>query len=188
MENTIENKATESPIIVVDGESLALDTLRADVALGHVRSYGNERRYAKALNTHFSSFEWFDVEHTDDSENGKLVKAEKKALFKHMKQAEHTNPSTAWARIRNLGREERHGKPGAEAGAGEAGEGEGGKAEGNGPKHERSPRVRYIDDLLDLYKMGVRRDDELDDECRRVHQSIIATLAILKVDVTKLAK
>ena len=186
-ENQANKPAVESPIVSVDGEVLALDTLRADVATGHLRAYGNERRYAKALNTHFATLDWFDIDHTDKSEDAKPVHAEKKALFVHMKQADHTNPSTVWRRIRDLGREERYGKAVADTDEGE-GDGEGeGKADGPGPNHERSPRVRYTDELVNLYKFGVRKDAELDDQCRRAHQHVIAALAALGVDVAKLA-
>jgi hypothetical protein len=41
----------------------------------------------------------------------KLVKAEKTLLYTELKAADHTNPSTVWARIRKYGQEERHGKP-----------------------------------------------------------------------------
>jgi hypothetical protein len=76
----------------------------------------------------------------------KLVKAEKTLLYTELKAADHTNPSTVWARIRKYGQEERHGKP--EGASGEGGEGEG-EGAGNSP---RDAVTRNVEELLDLYK------------------------------------
>jgi hypothetical protein len=172
--------------VIVDGSAVALETLRKGVAEAVKRAYGAERAYAKALNALFT-FDWFTVEANDKSDEAKPVHAEKAALYKELKAADHTNPSTVWARIRKYGKEERHGH---EKGLlGEDGDGEDGDGEGSDKaSHERSPRVRYMDELIDLYKFGVRKDADLDEPCREVHRYIIAALAALNVDVAKIAK
>ena len=83
--------------IIVDGNTVSLSTLRKGVAEAVKRAYGAERSYAVALNALFP-FEWFEIEASDTSENGKAVKAEKTLLYTELKAAEHTNPSTVWAR------------------------------------------------------------------------------------------
>jgi hypothetical protein len=42
-------------------------------------------------------------EASDTSDDAKLVKVRKTALYAKLKAAEHTNPSTVWARIRKYG-------------------------------------------------------------------------------------
>lgn len=138
--------------IIVNGNEVDLSTLRSNVAEAVKRAYGAERAYAVALNSTFG-FEWFEIEASDTSENGKTVKTEKGLLYADLKAAEHTNPSTVWARIRKYGREERHGKPeGGEAGEGGEGEGEGA---GNKP---RDAVTRNLEELLDLYKFNSRQE------------------------------
>jgi hypothetical protein len=60
-------------------------------------------------------------EASDTSDDAKTVKVEKTLLYTELKAAEHTNPSTVWARIRKYGAEDRYGKPEDEG----EGEGEG---------------------------------------------------------------
>ena len=138
--------------IVIDGNEVTLETLRAGVAEAVKRAYGAERRYAEALNQTFS-FDWFDVEANDTSADAKPVHAEKKALYAELKNADHSNPSTVWARIRKYGKEARHGAPvtgeGAEAGAGES--------EGAGSR-DRDPITRNVEELIALYKFNTRQD------------------------------
>jgi len=82
-----------------------LVTLRNDVAESVVRAYGAERAYAKSLTVHFG-FSWYDVEASDTTETAKTVTAEKLELYRVLKGAKHSNPSTVWARVRKYGREE----------------------------------------------------------------------------------
>ena len=82
-----------------------LSALRKGVAESVVRAYGAEREYAVALNTEFA-YAWFDIEASDKTDNAKIVTAEKTELYKELKEAKHSNPSTVWARVRKYGKEE----------------------------------------------------------------------------------
>ena len=122
-------------------------------------------------------FEWFEVEASDTSENGKAVKAEKTLLYTELKAADHTNPSTVWARIRKYGQEERHGKP--EGASGEGGEGEGDGA-GNKP---RDAVTRNLEELLDLYKFN-NRQEGLPSKVADAQKFIAQALMALGVDLS----
>ena len=111
-----------------------------------VRLYGVERAYASCLNTHLAA-EWYEVEHSMTGETAKPVHVEKKALYAVLKAAGHSNPSVVWARVREYGREEIHGKV-------EKVEGE---SEGAGDRN-RSPVLRNLEELLALYKFNDRLD------------------------------
>ena len=75
--------------VIVNGNTVSLATLRTGVAEGEQRAYGARRDYAKGLNAAFT-FDWFEVEHTDTSEEAKTVHAEKKALFAELKRIART--------------------------------------------------------------------------------------------------
>jgi hypothetical protein len=160
--------------IIVDGLTISIVTLRKGVAEAVKRAYGAERQYAVALNAMFA-FEWFDVEASDTSENGKTVTAEKTLLYVELKAAEHTNPSTVWARIRKYGKEERHGKPDAK------GEGEGAGA-GN---PARDAVTRNVEELKDLYKFN-NRQDSLPTKVMEAQKHIAQALMALGVDLSML--
>jgi len=158
-------------IITVDGNQVDIATLRKGVAEAVKRAYGAERSYAKALNAMFT-FDWFAFEASDTSEEAKLVKAEKTLLYVDLKAADHTNPSTIWARIRKYGKEEKYGKP-----EGEGGEGEGGEGEGSDKSKDRDPITRNIEDLLILYKFNARQDSlpsKVVDAQKFIAQALIA--------------
>ena len=164
--------------VIVNGNTVSLETLRKGVAEAVKRAYGAERDYAIALNAMFS-FEWFDIEANDTAETAKPVHAEKKALYVELKGANHSNPSTVWARIRKYGREERHGKP-AEGGAGEGGEGEGEGGAGNAP---RDPVTRNVEELIALYKFNARQES-LPAKITEAQKFIASALMALGVDLS----
>jgi hypothetical protein len=164
--------------IIVDGNAVSLESLRQGVAEAVKRAYGAERAYAKALNSLFT-FDWFTFEANDSSEEAKLVKAEKTLLYTELKAADHTNPSTVWARIRKYGQEERHGKPGAEGGEGEGGEGEG-EGAGNSP---RDPITRNVEELLNLYKFN-KRQESLPAKITEAQKHVALALIALGVDLS----
>lgn len=74
--------------------------------------YGSRTRYAIILNQVFD-FDWFYLSGTDTSANGKLVRAEKTAFSKALKEKHpgYTNPSAIWARIRAVAEKERYASP-----------------------------------------------------------------------------
>lgn len=164
--------------IIIDGNTVSIETLRKGVAEAVKRAYGAERAYAKALNTMFA-FDWFTFEASDSSDDAKLVKAEKTLLYTELKAADHTNPSTVWARIRKYGQEERHGKPEGASGEGEGGEGEG-EGAGNKP---RDAVTRNIEELLDLYKFN-KRQEGLPGKVVEAQKHIAQALIAMGVDLS----
>lgn len=164
--------------IIVNGNEVTLASLRAGVAESVKRAYGAERDYARGLNALFA-FDWFEIEATDTTDNGKAVKAEKGLLYTELKAAEHTNPSTIWARIRKYGREERFGK--TEGASGEAGEGEG-EGEGGAGNSPRDPLTRNIEELIALYKFNARQDS-LSEKVKAAQVHIASALSVLGVDL-----
>ncbi len=165
-------------IITVAGNQVDIATLRKGVAEAVKRAYGAERSYAKALNAMFT-FDWFAFEASDTSEEAKLVKAEKTLLYTDLKAADHTNPSTIWARIRKYGKEEKYGKPEGEGGEGE---GEGGEGEGAGNK-PRDAVTRNVEELIDLYKFNARQDS-LPSKVADAQKFIAQALLALGVDLS----
>ena len=166
MENV--NKVVTAPV--------SLDALRQAVADAVVRAYGAERAYAVQLNSVFG-FDWFEVEAADVNESAKPVHAEKGELYKVLKAAKHSNPSTVWARIRKYGREEKY--PKAEGEGGE-GSGEGGNSQAG---HTKSPMLRNLDDLTALYKFNARQES-LPEAVKNAQTFIVSALRELGVDVS----
>lgn len=166
--------------VIVNGNTVALETLRKGVAEAVKRAYGAERDYAVALNALFT-FEWFDIEANDTTEAAKPVHAEKKALYGELKAAAHSNPSTVWARIRKYGREERHGKP-AEGGEGNA---EGGEGEGGAGNTPRDAVTRNVEELIALYKFNARQES-LPAKITEAQKFIASALMALGVDLSML--
>jgi len=168
--------------VIVDGSFVSIATLRTGVAEGEQRAYGARREYAKGLNAAFA-FDWFEVEHTDVSEDAKLVHAEKKALFAELKRVhpDHKNPSTVWANVRKYGREEKYPTPEATEGEGE-GEGEGAEGEGAGARN-KGQMLRNIDTLLPLYKFNAKQDG-LMPQVAEAQVLIIKALEALGVDLS----
>lgn len=164
--------------IIIDGNTVSIETLRKGVAEAVKRAYGAERAYAKALNAMFA-FDWFTFEASDSSDDAKLVKAEKTLLYTELKAADHTNPSTVWARIRKYGQEERHGKPEGASGEGEGGEGEG-EGAGNKP---RDVVTRNVEELISLYKFNARQDS-LPSKVADAQKFIAQALMALGVDLS----
>ena len=157
-----------------------ISTLRAEVATSTASAYGAMRKYAVALNASLPAF-WYEVEANDTSEGAGVVHAEKKALYAELKKVQHSNPSVIWARVRKYGAEEAKASDAAE---GEGGEGEG-EGEGEGASPNRSMRVRFIEELIKLYKAGKREGPALEGDLKSAHTFISSALAELKVDISK---
>ena len=168
MENV--NKVVTAPV--------SLDALRQAVADAVVRAYGAERAYAVQLNSVFP-FDWFLTEANDVSEQAKTVHAEKGELYKVLKAAKHSNPSTVWARIRKYGREEKYPKAATE-GEGEGGEGEGGNSQAG---NTRSAMLRNVEELSALYKFNARQES-LPDAVKNAQTFIVSALRELGIDVS----
>ena len=163
MENI--NKVVTAPV--------SLDALRQAVGDALKRGYGAERAYAVQLNSVFG-FDWFEVEAKDVNESAKPVHAEKGELYKVLKGANHSNPSTVWARIRKYGREEKYPQEVTE------GEGEGGNSQAG---TTRSAMLRNVEELSALYKFNARQES-LPEAVKKAQTFIVSALRELGVDVS----
>jgi len=161
-------------------EANAIDVLRNAVAEATVRAYGAEREYAIALCTTLP-FAWYSVEHSDKSEGAKPTHAEKKALFKVLNAAKHTNPSTVWARVRKYAQEHIEGKPEGEGASGEGASGEG-EGESVGAKARRSLTLRFVEELTTLYKAG-KNAESMSTKETDAHTYIASALKALGIDL-----
>lgn len=161
-------------IVVSPAADVAIETLRNNVAEANVRAYGAERDYAIALFSVLPA-EWYLVEHRDTSEQAKLVHAEKGKLFGVLKKANHTNPSTVWARVRKYAQEHIEGVP----------EKKEGESESAGAQPNRSLTLRFVEELTLLYKAG-KRADSMSDKERSAHTYIASALGALGIDIGSL--
>ena len=155
-----------------------IDNARAKVIAQYESTYGANVDYAKLLNEKWADFDWFDLKHTDTSDEGKAVKGEGDRFRKGIKDW-HSNPSTAWKQIRDHARTDRYGKPSVE---GEGSEGETEGSEGDA-KHNRSPLLRNIEELTVLFKFN-RKQEALTEDLRKAQGYIIQALGALHIDVT----
>ena len=151
--------------------TVSLESLRQGVADAVKRAYGAERDYAQKL-CEVLPVEWYLVEHNDKGEDAKQVHAEKKALFKALNEAEHTNPSTVWARVRKYAQEHVEGVPE--------------KTEGStdtsvGARHNRSLNLRLIEELSTLFK-ACKNAESLSDREQDAQTYITSALIALGVD------
>jgi len=149
--------------------------LRHDVAEAVVRAYGAERAYGEALCGVLPA-EWYLVEHNDKSEAAKPVHAEKGELFKVLKAAKHTNPSTVWARVRKYAQEYVEGAP--EATEGEA-------TEGGDTKTARSLTLRLVEELTLLHKAG-KKAESLSNKEQDALTYVASALGALGIDLSTL--
>lgn len=151
---------------------ITLESLRQGVADAVKRAYGAERDYAEKL-CEVLPVEWYLVEHNDKGEDAKQVHAEKKALFKALNEAEHTNPSTVWARVRKYAQEHIEGKPE---------QAEGSTDSSVGARQNRSLTLRLVEELTTLFK-ATKNADSLNDKERDCQTYIASALIAMGVDV-----
>jgi hypothetical protein len=166
MENTTVTQVSE----------LSLSDLRNNVAEAVVRAYGAERDYAIKV-CEVLTFPWYLVEHSDKGEQAKLVHTEKKELFSVLKKANHSNPSTVWARVRKYAQE--HMEP-------KTPDADGVIAPTDAPvgaRQNRSLNLRLVEELSTLYK-ACKNADSLSDKERQAHTHITSALSALGVDVS----
>ena len=180
-------KKQNAVINQADAIEAKLNPLRNAVAEVQSLVYGAEREYAIALNEVFA-FDWFDIEYREVSDNAKALAPEKKKLFEALNAKGHTNPSTVWARIRKYGHEERYphiDEPKLDADGNvipeELEQGE------SATSRERSPKLRFIDELVLLYKFGMRQEN-LADDVQEAHKLVTQALTVLGVDLNMVAK
>jgi len=152
--------------------TVSLEALRQGVADAVKRAYGAERDYAQKL-CEVLPVEWYLVEHNDKGDDAKQVHAEKKALFKALNEAEHTNPSTVWARVRKYAQEHIEGTPEKTEGSTDA---------SVGARQNRSLTLRLVEELSTLYK-ATKNADSLSDKERDCQTHIASALIAMGVDV-----
>ena len=155
-----------------------INNARAKVIGQYETTYGANVEYAQLLNQKWADFDWFDLKHTDTSDEGKAVKGEGDRFRSGIKQW-HSNPSTAWKQIRDHARTDRYGKPEVEGEGSEGSEGEG----SDDAKHNRSPLLRNIEELTVLFKFN-RKQEALSEDLRKAQGYIIQALGALHIDVT----
>lgn len=159
-----------------------IEQARNTVIAQYESNYGANVTYAKLLNQKWSHFDWFELKHTDTSDEGKAVKAEADKFRKGVKPW-HKNPSVAWGQVRTHGRNAKYPAPPVIEGEG-SGEGEGtGEGEGSGDaKHNRTPVLRNLEELTVLFKFN-RRQESLPDNLKTCQGHIIKALESLGVDI-----
>jgi hypothetical protein len=168
----VQFNTAEVEVIVAQKRQGAIDALAS--------TYGANVEYAGALNLKFE-FDWFEVSHTDSSDEGKAVRKEKELFFVGLKEIGHSNPSKVWKDVRDYGRENRYGKAVVSSEEGEE------VAEGSDDaKHNRSPELRNLEELTTLYKFN-RRQESLSPKLTKVQQKIAEALAEMGVDIGMIA-
>jgi hypothetical protein len=162
-----------SNVTVTQVSTVTLEALRQGVADAVKRAYGAERDYAHKL-CDVLPVEWYLVEHNDKGEDAKQVHAEKKALFKALNEAEHTNPSTVWARVRKYAQEHIEGTPEKTEGSTDS---------SVGARQNRSLTLRLVEELTTLYK-ATKNADSLSDKERDCQTHIASALTAMGIDLT----
>lgn len=179
--------ATDAPamaFVVSNGEQVDISDLStitladviAEVVSVTKRAHGAQIRLAAKLNG-LMEFDWFDVEHGDNTNESAMLKPHKEAVMKGYKDAGHSNASQVWKRLRDYARNLRaglapNGKTMANGDALPKGEGEG--EGGNANPARRSDGLFMIDELTRCYKRAMKSDDE------RVKQTAAHISAALK--------
>ena len=148
---------------------------RSKVVAQYESTYGANVTYAQVLNEQWAEFDWFDLKHNDTSAEGKAVKAEGDLFRKGIKDW-HSNPSVAWKQIRDHARADRYGKPTVDSSV----EGET-ESEGDA-KHNRSPELRNLEELIVLFKFN-RRQESLSPKLQKVQGYISSALIEMGVDL-----
>jgi len=168
-------------MISFNTQGVDVDSLVAEKRQGAIEaqksSYGANKDYGRALNMKFE-FDWFEVSHTDSSDEGKAVRKEKELFFVGLKEIGHSNPSKVWKDVRGYGQEARYGVADVPSEEGAEGEVEG----SDNAKHNRSPELRNLEELTTLYKFN-RRQESLSPKLTRVQQKIAEALAEMGVDI-----
>ena len=150
---------------------------RNKVVTQYESTYGANVEYARTLNAQWEDFDWFELKHNDTSPQGKAVKAEGDLFRKGIKDW-HSNPSVAWKQIRDHARADRYGKPVVASEVEGSGEGEG----SGDAKHNRSPELRNMEELITLFKFN-RRQESLSPKLQKVQAHISSALIEMGVDL-----
>lgn len=174
MENAKIN-VTPAPVADIPKDVIVA---RNRVIEAETKSYGARIGYASALNG-MAACAWY----RDGADKVVSIEAEKANLYAGLKKAGHSNPSKVWGDIKRYALIDAQEKglfgetPPEQGDAGEST----GNANVNAP---RSPRLRYVQELTDLYKFGEREKAFLPDDLKEVHLLISKALGVMKVDLS----
>ena len=172
MENIHIISPADLEVAIAEARHQVTDSLRG--------SFGAQKRYASLLNQKFE-FEWFEVKHTDVSDEGKQVRKEKEIFFGELKKINHSNPSKIWKDVRDYARLERHPiEKKLDDEGNEITEADEGKS---GANHNRSPMLRNIEELTALWKFN-KRQDSLPDNLAKATTKIGEALQALGVNLS----
>jgi hypothetical protein len=165
MSNSIHNIVTPSnaPSDIVEKRDAVGDTVK--------RQYGAVKVYAVALCSFLPEF-WYDIEHSDLTDDAKPTLAEATAFRDVLRKAGHKNPSVIWTRVRAEGRAHIEGAP-------EKGE--------KGASNKRSIQLRLIEDLSSLFR-ACKREESLSTQQAQAMTHIASALTAMGVDLSSLVK
>jgi len=159
-------------VAIAEARHAVTDSLRG--------SFGAQKRYASLLNQKFE-FNWFEVTHTDITDEGKAVRKEKDVFFNELKAINHSNPSKIWKDVRNYGRAERFPEEKKlDSEGNEVTEVEEGKS---GANHNRSPMLRNVEELTALWKFN-KRQESIPDNLQKANIKIGEALQALGVNLS----
>ena len=174
--------------IDIDVAAVPLPTLLSDMVEATGKVYGSYIRIAAKFNL-LMSFDWFDIDHNEKSDENKTLKGHKKTLYDALKLANHPNPSVPYGRMCDYARNLRNGlSPNGKTtldGTPVEGEGEG-EGEGAGPA-PRSAMLRNIEELTSLYKFNEKQGAELPAKVAAAQKHIVAALKALGIDTGAIA-
>ena len=150
--------------ITTHEDATILDLIN-NVADSVKRKYGATKALAVKLCDTLPA-EWYNVEHSDQSEEAKPTLAVAQLFRDTLRNAGHKNPSVEWTRVRNEGRVFAEGAP---------------ESEGAGAK-KRTLKLRLIEELTKLHKAGLAEKFVNEDEAEAL-TSIASALIALKIDL-----
>lgn len=146
--------------------------LREAVGDSVKRQYGAVKAYAIALFGMLPDA-WYEVEHTDLSDEAKPVLAEATKFRDTLRKSGHKNPSVVWTRVRNEARVYFEGAP-------ETGEGN--------KSNLRSLQRRFIEDIPALFRAGKREKNGLTTQQQQVMTHLASAITALGLDLSQIVK
>jgi hypothetical protein len=155
---------------IVTPSNLSIDELREAVGDSVKRQYGAVKAYAIALFGVLPEY-WYEVEHTDVSEEAKPTLAEATKFRDILRKSGHKNPSVVWTRVRDEGRAYFEGAPDKES----------------KKKATRSFQLRLIEDLTALYRAG-KREESLSTQQQQAMTHMASALTAMGVDLAAIVK
>ena len=163
MTNTFTNIV--SPSVV---ETVNIDELRDAVGDSVKRQYGAVKAYAIALFGILPD-SWYEVEHTDLSEEAKPVLAEATKFRDTLRKSGHKNPSVVWTRVRAEARAYFEGAP------------------EKGASNKRSIQLRFLEDIPALYRAG-KREESLTTQQQLVMTHLASAITAMNLDLAQIVK